>query len=149
MPNTNKTANKPATKTTTRSATEPAIKTSGKTAAKAPAAKPVLKKAVAIKSPAPKVKATKADAPVASADTAKPSPAKPKLVRDSFTMPRSDFALIDLLKERALGFKRATKKSELLRAGLHALISLSDTQLQAALESLTPLKSGRPTKTAK
>jgi hypothetical protein len=67
-------------------------------------------------------------------------------VRDSFTMPRGDFALIAVLKERALGFKRPTKKSELLRAGLHALAALDDVKLQAALEELTPLKAGRPKK---
>ncbi|WP_198320944.1 hypothetical protein [Azohydromonas aeria] len=72
--------------------------------------------------------------------------AKPKLVRDSFTMPRADFALIAVLKDRALGFKRPVKKSELLRAGLHALAALDDVKLQAALAELTPLKAGRPKK---
>lgn len=71
---------------------------------------------------------------------------KEKLVRDSFTMPRSDFDLIALLKERALGFRRPTKKSELLRAGLQALAGLTPKQLQAALDSLPLLKSGRPKK---
>jgi hypothetical protein len=66
--------------------------------------------------------------------------AKPKLVRDSFTMPRADFALIALLKDRALGCRRPAKKSELLRAGLHALAALDDVKLQAAL------KAGRPKK---
>ena len=72
--------------------------------------------------------------------------AKEKLVRDSFTMPRSDFDLIALLKERALTFKRPTKKSELLRAGLQALAALNQKQLQSALDSLPLLKSGRPKK---
>lgn len=67
-----------------------------------------------------------------------------KLVRDSFTMPRADFELIHALKERALGFKRPTKKSELLRAGLQALAVLDDAALQARLERLIPLKPGRP-----
>jgi len=81
-----------------------------------------------------------------TAETAKPTRAKEKLVRDSFTMPIADFALIALLKERALGFKRATKKSELLRAGLQALATLSDAQLQAMLDKLPALKAGRPRK---
>lgn len=42
---------------------------------------------------------------------------KAKPVRDSFTMPQADYALIDKLKERALAFRRPAKKSELLRAG--------------------------------
>ena len=67
-----------------------------------------------------------------------------KLVRDSFTMPRSDFAQIAMLKERALNFRRPTKKSELIRAGLHALAALDDAQLQKALDSLAVVKKGRP-----
>lgn len=73
-----------------------------------------------------------------------PKPVKDKLVRDSFTMPRSDFDLIGRLKDKALGFQRPTKKSELLRAGLHVLAGLSDAKLKAALEALVPLKAGRP-----
>ncbi|ARN23849.1 hypothetical protein A4W93_11730 [Piscinibacter gummiphilus] len=115
---------------------------------KAPAAKPAApaKKAVAAK-PAPAKKAAAAKKPAAAPVAEKsPKPVKQKLVRDSFTMPSSDFALIDSLKERALGFRRPTKKSELLRAGLQALAALTDAQLQAALASLEPLKTGRPRK---
>ena len=78
-----------------------------------------------------------------------PAPGKPpklrrKPVRDSFTMPEIDFALIGTLKARALAAKRETKKSELLRAGLHALASLSAAKLVAALNQLEPVKIGRP-----
>ena len=69
-----------------------------------------------------------------------------KLIRDSFTLPREDFDLIAVLKERALGFKRPTKKSELLRAGLQLLARLDSAALQAALDALRPLKAGRPKK---
>jgi hypothetical protein len=85
----------------------------------------------------------KAIASEAARETAK---AKTKLVRDSFTMPQQDFGLIAVLKDRALGFKRPARKSELLRAGLHALQQLTDTQLRGALDSLVPLKAGRPKK---
>ena len=71
---------------------------------------------------------------------------KQKPVRDSFTMPASDFALIHTLKERALSFRRPTKKSELLRAGLHALAALNDVKLRSVLDGLAPVKSGRPRK---
>ena len=74
---------------------------------------------------------------------------KAKLVRDSFTMPQKDFALIAVLKDRALSFKRPTKKSELLRAGLHALAVLNAAALRTALESLTPLPTGRPKNTVR
>lgn len=78
-----------------------------------------------------------------AAKVAKP---KEKLVRDSFTMPRADFALIQQLKDRAMGFKRATKKSELLRAGLQVLAALDDRSLQIVLAALPALKAGRPKK---
>lgn len=71
-------------------------------------------------------------------------PKKDKLIRDSFTLPREDFELIALLKDRALDFKRPTKKSELLRAGLQALAGLDQARLRASLEALRPLKAGRP-----
>ncbi len=69
-----------------------------------------------------------------------------KLVRDSFTMPSADFALVDLLKDRALRVQRPAKKSELLRAGLHALAGLSPAALARALDALAPVKAGRPKK---
>lgn len=118
-----------------------------KTAAVKPAVaakKPAASKPVAKKVAAKPVAAKKSAAPVA----AKAPKAKVKLVRDSFTMPASDFALIDALKERALGFRRPAKKSELLRAGLQALAALSAPQLEAALGKLEPLKTGRPKKDA-
>lgn len=69
---------------------------------------------------------------------------KDKLVRDSFTLPREDFELIAALKDRALDFKRPTKKSELLRAGLQVLASLDQAKLRTVLDALRPLKAGRP-----
>ncbi|MET0349372.1 MAG: hypothetical protein ABW067_06270 [Rhizobacter sp.] len=124
----------------------PARKTAVAKKPPAPAVKPVppARKAAPAKPVASK-KAVAAKKPVAAPAPEKaPKPAKQKLVRDSFTMPSSDFALIDSLKERALGFRRPTKKSELLRAGLQALAALTDAQLQAALGRLEPLKTGRP-----
>ena len=83
----------------------------------------------------------------AESEAASPPAAKRvKLVRDSFTMPRADFDLVDMLKQRALDFRRPTKKSELLRAGLHALNAMDDTALEHALGALVPLKAGRPKK---
>ena len=115
-----------------------APKAAAKPAAKKPVPAPA--KPVAVKSPAP------APAPKAAAP-AKPPKLKAKLVRDSFTMPQSDFALIAVLKERALGFKRPTKKSELLRAGPAGTgRAQRRTSLQAALNALAPLKPGRPKK---
>jgi hypothetical protein len=69
-----------------------------------------------------------------------------KMVRDSFTMPRGDHELIAELKQRSLARQRVVKKSELLRAGLHALSALSDAQLLGRLDALAPVKTGRPKK---
>lgn len=72
--------------------------------------------------------------------------ARIELVRDSFTMPSDEFGLIATLKARALEFKRPTKKSELLRAGLQQLAALNDAQLRTALGALRQLPTGRPKK---
>jgi hypothetical protein len=109
-----------------------------RTAAKT-AAKPSAKAPARARKPAPAAK------PPAAVPAKAPKP-KAKLVRDSFTMPQADFALIGTLKERALDFKRPAKKSELLRAGLQALARLDNTALHAALDALAPLKPGRPKK---
>ena len=131
----------------------PAAKKTARPATKAPATKTPATKAPAAKKPAAKAAVTKTAAkpaakPIAKEAAAKVPKAKAKLVRDSFTMPEADFGLIALMKQRALGFKRPTKKSELLRAGLHALQALDDTRLQKALDALVPLKPGRPKTTA-
>jgi len=98
-------------------------------------------KAAAPARPAEPVKPTKPEKPPKDEKPAKPRKA---LVRDSFTMPDVDFALIAALKERALGAGRPAKKSELLRAGLQALAALDSKKLRAALERLEPIKVGRP-----
>ena len=61
-------------------------------------------------------------------------------------MPEGDFALITTLKARALGAQRHAKKSELLRAGLHALATMDAKALVEALERLEAVKIGRPKK---
>lgn len=116
-----------------------------KKAAAAPSASPAKARKSA---PVAKPAAAPAAKPAAPAQAAKEPKVKAKLVRDSFTMPQADFALIGALKERAIGFKRPAKKSELLRAGLQALAGLNDTALKAALDALAPLKPGRPKKGA-
>ena len=109
-------------------------------AAKAAAAKP----AAPAKKAAPKVaaKAPQKAAPQVAAKEEKPK--KPKLVRDSFTIPKAEYLVLDTLKERALKLSREVKKSELLRAGIKALAALSDTALLAALSAVPTIKTGRP-----
>ena len=79
--------------------------------------------------------------------TRKPAPqTRATLVRDGFTMPEADYALLKELKQRLHGVQREAKKSELLRAGLQALALLDAQSLAAALDRLEPVKTGRPRK---
>lgn len=122
---------------------------------KAPAKKsPAVKAATPVKRvPAKAVTAkttTTKPAPVAAAKTvkkvkkAKKTDTKIKVVRDSFTMPKSDYAKIDELKQLCQKAGVHVKKSELLRAGLHALNKLTAVQLTQAVASLEKIKTGRP-----
>lgn len=81
-----------------------------------------------------------------SRDRKPPPPERAKLVRDGFTMPEADYALLKALKHRLHGQQREAKKSELLRAGLQVLAALDDRELAAALDRLAPVKTGRPPK---
>lgn len=72
---------------------------------------------------------------------------KPKLVRDSFTIPKAEYAAIDALKGRALKLGVGVKKSELLRAGLMLLQQLNDARFKAAMASVPTIKTGRPAAT--
>jgi hypothetical protein len=69
---------------------------------------------------------------------------KPKLVRDSFTIPKSEYAVIDVLKLRSQKLAHPAKKSELLRAGIKALAAMTDLQFKAALAEVPVIKTGRP-----
>jgi len=94
--------------------------------------------------PAPKV--VKTTRPP-GAEAARPDkPKKPKLVRDSFTIPKPEYAVIEALKLRAAKLGQPAKKSEVLRAGLKALAGLSDEALLASLAAVPRVKTGRPAK---
>lgn len=84
-------------------------------------------------------KAPKADK-VEKSDKAR----KPKLVRDSFTIPKAEYQVLDELKERSARLARPAKKSELLRAGIKALAGMADAALLAALQAVPAIKTGRP-----
>jgi len=143
--------NATAKKTTTRvaakapatkgpAAKKPAIKKT--TVAKPAAKKPVVKKTVTTTSVKKSPVKTVAAKPVKVAKPAKVK--KPKLVRDSFTIPKDEYVVIDGLKIRAGKLGQAVKKSELLRAGVKALAAMSDIQFKAALSNVPTIKTGRP-----
>ncbi|MFO1337976.1 MAG: hypothetical protein U1F53_07020 [Burkholderiaceae bacterium] len=72
--------------------------------------------------------------------------AKAKLVRDSFTIPKAEYAALNELKQRATRLTQPAKKSEILRAGIALLKSLSDKAFLDALAAVPNLKTGRPKK---
>ncbi|MCS0633616.1 hypothetical protein NX786_30190 [Telluria mixta] len=144
-----------------------AVKTAAKPAAKKAAttkAAPV-KKAVAVKKaavPAKTVRAKAAPTPAKMAQQAAraiavpakstrtkaaPAPAplaRPRLVRDSFTMPEQEYAVLATVKQACLKAGFEVKKSELLRIGVALLGQLDTASLRAVLDSLPQLKTGRP-----
>lgn len=69
---------------------------------------------------------------------------KQKVIRDSFTLPSGDYELIATIRQRCLKSAVNATKSEVIRAGLHILQSLSDEELIRAIESLEKVKTGRP-----
>lgn len=117
-----KAAAKPAAPAATKAAAKPAVPAK-------PAASPKAAK------PAKVAKAPKAD-----------KPRKPKLVRDSFTIPKAEYEVIDALKQRVAKAGSPAKKSELLRAGIKALAAMDDAALLAAVKAVPSIKTGRPAK---
>ena len=73
-----------------------------------------------------------------------PDKARHKLIRDSFTIPKSEYTLLESLKLRAANLARPTKKSEVLRAGVAALALMTDKAFITALDRVPSLKTGRP-----
>jgi hypothetical protein len=91
-------------------------------------------------------------APAKAARSARPSAdkstraKKEKVVRDSFTMPKSDYARIATLKQKCLANGVHIKKSELLRAGLVMLENATVKNLLGVVGGLEAVKTGRPVK---
>ena len=123
-----------------------------KVARKAPARK-VAAKAVAAKAVAPAAKPRIARAPkkvvapkIKAEVEQKEKPKKTKLVRDSFTMPEPEYAVLGEMKKACLKAGIEVKKSELLRVGVALVRTLDTAQLKKILASLPALKAGRPKK---
>jgi hypothetical protein len=117
-----------ATPTTKATTTKPAaVKT-------APANKIPAKAAIADTKKAEKTKVVKEKTP------------KLKMERDSFTMPKTEYAQFSVLKERLTKLGQPAKKSELLRAGIMQLSAMTDAALKAAMSKVPAIKTGRPKK---
>jgi len=116
--------------------------TTKKTAAK-PASKSPVKKA-----PVPAKQAVKQVPKIAPKHAGKKAKKeqKIKVVRDSFTMPQSEYQKIAEIKAACLKAKMHVKKSEVLRAGLKVLAELNASRLRLVLRGLEKIKTGRPKK---
>jgi len=124
---------------TTKKTAEKKVKTA---AGKLPAKKPVT-----LKKPPAKSESKPSAKPVHKKNAKKSKKEnKKKVVRDSFTMPQSEYLKIAEIKAICLKSKMHVKKSEVLRAGLKALAKLNATQLKSALNDLEKIKTGRPKK---
>jgi hypothetical protein len=87
-----------------------------------------------------KIKAVKAEKPIVV------KAPKIKMIRDSFTIPKDEYAQLELLKERLISIGKPAKKSELLRAGIMLLTAMTDAKLKASLSVVPTIKTGRPAK---
>ena len=120
----------------------PAPKVAAKRPARAAAAKPA-----SVSKPAkPVAPAAKPVAQPAAKPAKVDKPKKPKLVRDSFTIPKPEYAVLEALKERAARMGQPAKKSELLRAGIKLLAAQGDSAFGAVLAAVPAIKTGRPAK---
>ena len=136
---------KPISKPISKTVAKPVAKAASKPAAKL-ASKPVAKTTV---KPAIKGKPVATKTNVKSTtkkDTKKIKPEKVKMERDSFTMPKDEYAQLSLLKARLTAMGQPAKKSELLRAGIKLLVAMSDNTLKTTLAKVPVIKTGRPNK---
>ena len=116
----------------------------------APAEKPVApvadKKAKPVKL-AKLEKAPKLEKPAKAAKVAKPvKPAREKVVRDSFSMPKSEHTQLKTLRETLAKAGRICTKSELLRAGVQLLLKENAANTRALVEQLAIVPKGKSAK---
>lgn len=120
-----------------KTATKPQAKSATATKSKATLSKPLVK---------PATKAVAAKNSTSKKDDKKPKPEKIKMERDSFTMPKDEYAQLTVLKARLTSLGQPAKKSELLRAGIKLLAAMSDNTLKTTLAKIPVIKTGRPNK---
>ena len=72
------------------------------------------------------------------------SPRKKELaIRDTFSFPDFDYVFLSELQQRCLQSGHHASKSELVRAGLKALIQMKPADLLQAIQAVEKLKPGR------
>ena len=82
--------------------------------------------------------------PVTEGSVVKEQPKKERVIRDSFTLPSGDYELITAIRQRCLSSATSINKSEVIRAGLHALMEMSEENLLNLVNNLEKVKTGRP-----
>ena len=75
---------------------------------------------------------------------ASPTARHQRVIRDSFTLPATDYELLRVLRDRGLRSGVHATKSELVRAGLAALSAMSEKDFLSALGRIERVKTGRP-----
>ncbi len=95
------------------------------------------------------VKVKSASKPKATESVVTEGKAKVKkdvLVRDSFTMPQSEYQVLSLVKKACLKAGIEIKKSELLRMAVVQLAGLSVAKIATLQQGLNKIQAGRPKK---
>ena len=95
------------------------------------------KTAIAAKPAVPKKVPVRTDKQVKISDI---KPKKIKMVSESFTLPKDEYALLATFKDKCLKVGVRVKKSELLRASLICLSKLSDDELIATVAQVEQIK---------
>ena len=82
--------------------------------------------------------------PVVTVPVVKEQSKKERVIRDSFTLPSRDYELITAVRQRCLNKAININKSEVIRAGLHALMEMPEEDLLGLVNNLKKVKTGRP-----
>ena len=135
--------------TQTAPSTKPAAAPKAVKVAPKPPAKPIAKTPAKPAAPVGKTSVSQAPTVPLKTSAAPTKPAKEKkvkVVRDSFTLPKTELLQIADMKKRAMALGVEVKKSELIRAGLQALSTMTDAPFKKALGNVPTIKTGRPSK---
>jgi len=110
----------------------------------APAARPARRRAAPRAAAVPVIEAVVAEAAAAKAELeAARRDKREKVVRDSFSLPKREHALIKTLRTRLATSGRLASKSEVLRAGLVLLAERTGDELALLVESLAVVPKGK------
>lgn len=123
------------------------VRASAKAAPAAPLKTAVKSAAKALTSPAPRTTRRIKAVPAPTPQTVRSQQERLPLVRDSFTMPEPEYAVLLEVKQACLRAGIDIKKSELLRIAVALLGQIDMASLKRVLANLPQLKTGRPSGT--